>query len=559
MGRFPTLLITLLVISLVSLGVVAAYSPLPKYEVKQVEHPWVPWKPRPVTGVQRTLVLMVEFSDVKFRRSLADIEEMMEIVKNWFTASSYGRMTIEYTIYPEPITLPRTYSYYGAPEPGAQRGDNFKKIAEYYLTITDYVLRKTDIDFGEYNHVIVIHAGGDEAVTGNPNDIWSHCLCLGPVIRSLPESTLRQFAGILYLPTRDGGWHAIFGIETVSEEEDMNVMIHELTHSMGIADQYIYAKDGYSKGSEVGFWSNMDAGAFIGADIDGWSKYILGWIDVVEYTIPVDEEIEIYTLDSDGEPKAVKVNMPENEEEYYFIHARRRNLIDAQLPGEGVVVFKVNKMLPRTVEDNFMVRLYDANPQTPDCTQFEDNFATWSVCIKLDAPYNLGKTYEWGRFTLNFENPRFWSDKDKFGVEVLSYDEGSGRFRIRIFSEKPVQQPETGGEEEEEVTATTTTITVTETVTTTVEGEVRTVTQTITLTTTITKKAEAPVEAEGGINLWTLLLVLIVVLMAAGFIASMRRRRPPPPPPIMIASCPVCGAQVYEDSLYCWRCGKRLR
>ncbi len=567
MERQPILAI-LLLISLILLGTATAYTAgIQEYRVGQEEHPWIPWEPRPVTGVQRTLVLLVEFSDVKFRKSLADVEEMMEVVKNWFETSSYGRMTLDYTIYPEPITLPRAHSYYGAPEPGAQRGDSSRKIIEYYLTITDYVFRKTNIDFGEYNHVIVIHAGGDEAMTSNPNDIWSHCLCLGPAIKKLPEATLEQFAGILYLPTRDGGWHAIYGIETVSEEEDMNVMIHELTHSMGIADQYIYAKDGYSKGSEVGFWSNMDAGAFIGADIDGWSKYILGWIDAVEYTLPVDEEVEIYTLDSNGEPKALKINIPENDKEYYFIHARRRNLIDTQLPGDGVLVFKVNKMLPRTVEDSFMVKLYDANPGTPDCSQFEDNFGAWSVCVKLDAAYNTGRTYEWGRWVLNFENPRFWSDKDKFGVEVVSYDEDAGRFRLRLFGEQRAPKPETGEEGEEEgggeVTVTTTTITVTETITTTVEGEARTVTttQTVTITTTVTREVEAREERreEPGIDLWTILVAVIIVLMAAGFIVSMRRRRPPPPPPVMTAVCPVCGAQVYADSLYCWRCGKRLR
>ena len=521
------IVITLITIGIIFLLTLSTTYPMEarilNYRLEQDKHPWIPWEPRPVVGVQKALVLMVEFSDVKFRKSLSDVEEMLDAVRSWFYASSYGRMILDYTVYPRPITLPKPYSYYGAPEPGAQRGDNPEKIVEYYLTITDYVLEKTQIDFGEYSHVIVIHAGGDESTTGNPNHIWSHCLCFGPAIRNLSEDSLREFAGLLYLPSRDGSWRAIYGIETVSEEEDMNIMIHEFTHSMGVADQYIYGRDGYSKGSEVGFWSNMDAGAFIGVDIDGWSKYILGWIEAVEYSIPVDEEVELYTLDSKHEPKAIKVDI--NDEEYYFIHARRRDAIDSRLPGEGVIVFKINRMLPRTVEDNFMVRLFDANPRTPDCTQYEDDFATWSVCVKLDAAFNEGRAYEWGRFHLNFKNPRFWSEEDGFGVEVLSYDEELGVFKIRLFS-SPV---EGGG---------------------TVE----------TTTTSMDRAETAAREPSEGVRIssWTIIITLIMVLMAASFIISMRRRSRPHTS-YMVAVCPICGARVYEDSLYCWRCGAKLK
>lgn len=526
------------------------------YRTRQVSHPWVPWEPRPVVGPQKTLVLMVEFSDVKLRSSTDKLANMVEAVKKWFEESSYGKMTIDYYMYPYPVTLPRPYSYYGSPASGAQRGDDPKKIVEYYVSVFTYIYRKTDLDFGEYTHIILIHAGGDEAVTDNANDIWSHCYCLGPAVKKLPPQALEELKGLLYLPDRSGGWHAIYGVETVSEEEDMHVMIHEFTHSNGIPDLYVYAEDGYSKGSEAGFWSNMDAGAFIGADIDGWSKYILGWVEPRIYTIPVNDEVELYTLDNTEGLKAVLVNIPGDPNHYYFIHARRRAGHDVNLPGEGVLVFKVDKTLPKTVEDNFMVKFYDANPNTPEaCKQWENDFNMWSMCVKLDAPFNDHKTYKWRKFVLNFENPVFWSEEDKFGIRVLSYDESRGVFKIRLAS-----SPEALGGKGAVTTTTTTTVTETHvsTVTTSIAGTVTTVTGTVTSVRTITT-AVAPKPAGGDV--WVFIILVIAVLIAAAFVISVRRRAAPPPPPppsVSYQYCPVCGAPLYPGVRYCWRCGAKV-
>jgi hypothetical protein len=61
--------------------------------------------------------------------------------------------------------------------------------------------------------------------------------------------------------TRDGRGHLIAGIETVAEYDDPAAMAHEFTHSMWIPGTTTsIGKDGYGGGSEVGVWTNMDAG-----------------------------------------------------------------------------------------------------------------------------------------------------------------------------------------------------------------------------------------------------------------------------------------------------------
>jgi hypothetical protein len=52
----------------------------------------VPWKPRPVLGGVKTIVLLVEFQDRMFQSSLQEIQYFMEYADTWFRTSSYVDM-----------------------------------------------------------------------------------------------------------------------------------------------------------------------------------------------------------------------------------------------------------------------------------------------------------------------------------------------------------------------------------------------------------------------------------------------------------------------------------
>jgi M6 family metalloprotease-like protein len=275
------------------------------------------WNRRiPFIGAQPTLVLMVQFSDVRMSISRAQAEQIVKVVDNFVRTSSYGRTWLEYTIHPRVLTLPKPMAYYGGPSQGAQRGDDNARILEYHLT-TIRLAKQEGLDLSNYKHIIVIHAGKDEAAGGTANDIWSHCHCVAPKILyflieqygfDVVEAELRknpqtQWAVELFMHrTRDGRGHLIAGIETVAEFDIPSTMAHEFTHSMWIPDHYVYRKDGYSGGSEVGVWTNMDYGPFLDppVDIDGWSKYLLGWIEAV--TVEQNGEYTIHTLDKPDEP-----------------------------------------------------------------------------------------------------------------------------------------------------------------------------------------------------------------------------------------------------------------
>jgi len=518
-------------------------------EAQQIE--WQ--KPRPFLGPQPTLVLMVDFSDIKFRLSMSQVEQIVKTVDNFIRGSSYGKTWLEYYIHPKVITLPKPMNYYGGPSPGAQRGDNDERLNEYHWTVIKYAKERERIDLTRFKHVIVVHAGGDEAVSHNPNDIWSHCfpskglqILIEQFGFDAVESELRRrgydwYVDIFMHRRPDGSGHLLSGIETVAEADRPSVMMHEFTHSMWISDHYVYAKDGYSGGSEVGVWTNMDYGSHLDppVDIDGWSKYILGWIETIE--VKGSGEYTIHTLDKKDEPHGLII--PIDDEEYYFIHARRPRGQDAALPGPGVLLFRINKYVRNNVEgEPFFIRLFDANPNTPpECSNFPKEAIR--LCEGFDAPFYSDRGYRGsysfrlGRFAINLLTSEFTSDEG-WVFKVVDFDESAGVARISI-NLGGSQSPTTTQTETRTETATThvETRTVTRTVTGTVIQTVYT-TQTVigeTTTTVIVTVTTAPPPRQTDFTDYISIAVVLAGLLAAMALIITRRGRgkpfPPPPPP----------------------------
>jgi len=397
----------------------------------------VPWKPRPVLGPQKTLVLPVQFGDVRLRSSISEITSLVAHVDDWFRQSSYGKMYIDYTIYEQVVTLPNTMSSYGAPMAENQRGDDPSRADNYIVDTLNTIITETTVDLSEYKHVVLIHAGGDEADSGNPNEIWSYCDCVGPIADEDPRN---EASWVLY---DESGriTHAFWGISTFSEEEHWAVFVHEFTHSLGVSDLYVYGPDGYSEGPGVGFWSNMATGAMLDppVDIDGWSKYILGWIEA-PVVAPSQGEYTIYTLDSTGDPKALLVPINGNEDEYYFIHARRKTDRDAALPSEGVIVFRINRLRERSLAGEELAVISDANPETPrECYDYSG--MARELCWPLDAPYNaIGKEYTFSYYAMSanlvLNDEGFWDENARIAFKVQPIDADS--FKIS-FGTSPEQ------------------------------------------------------------------------------------------------------------------------
>ena len=92
---------------------------IPVSTAQEEEIDWeeeIEWQ-RPIhfLGAQPTLVLLVQFSDVRMSISRAQAEQIVKVVDNFVRTSSYGRTWLDYTIHPRVLTLPKPMAYYGGP------------------------------------------------------------------------------------------------------------------------------------------------------------------------------------------------------------------------------------------------------------------------------------------------------------------------------------------------------------------------------------------------------------------------------------------------------------
>ncbi|MCS7110082.1 MAG: immune inhibitor A [Candidatus Caldarchaeum sp.] len=501
-------------------------------------------KPIHFVGAQPTLVLLVEFSDVRLKLSASKAEAIVKTADEFFRKSSYGKFWLEYYIHPRKITLPKPLKHYGAPEPGHQRGDSAKGLSDFYVTVFSTVREREKIDLTKFKHVIIIHAGGNEGISGNPDDIWYHCFFslgvylftekLGTVEKALELSKKMwpQWYPIteqLVISKPDGSYHLLAGVEAVSEDTPPFGIIHEFTHSIWAHDQYVYDEDGYSYGSEAGVWTNMDIGSFLKptVDIDGWTKYKLGWVDVVKVT--KSGEYVIHTLDKADEPKALII--PINDREYYFIHARRPVGQDAALPAPGVLLFRINPYVyTNVINKDYWIRLHDAHPQRPTfCTESERYSWNVRMCEGFDAVAYESSGYrnKWkivlhddrvvDELDIELVSPEFVTEEG-YRIKVLEFDREKGTARISVDL--------TGFPSDRTVTVTRTVFgTVVQTVytTATVFGEaMRTVVVTVTT---------APHPRQTNIENYVSIVIVLAALAVAFAGIVLRRSRPYPPPP----------------------------
>ncbi len=317
----------------------------------------------PLLGTQQVLVIMVYFTDVSPTQTVDAITARLNDTANYYSTVSYDQVAVSWSSYDwqSPwLQLPNDMAYYGAP--GASGPDaGWLDLILDSLTVADPY-----VDYTQYSYVLIVHAGGDEALTGDPNDIWSFSV-VGGVYN-----------------TGDGAVQ--LNIAAVSEEDPLGVIAHELGHVFWLPDLYDYS---YSR-EFVGHWALMGKGAWNGpagapgsspAEMISWSRAKLGWIpasSVVEVSPGSSATVYLSALEAAGGIEAVK--LPIDASHYYLVEARFRIGYDAYLPGEGVLILYVDETLG---SGEGIVRVVDSTPGDGDV----DN-GQWLVGQSFTDPAN---------------------------------------------------------------------------------------------------------------------------------------------------------------------------
>lgn len=334
------------------------------------------YPPERIIGEINVLVIFVEFSDVKASISPMDFANtQLKGIRFYYSQASYGQVWIWwYSIWDGLwFNLSNTMAYYGAGE------EKSYELVRDVLSIADPYF-----DYKQFKYILIVHAGDDEAITGNDADIWSFAL-VGS-----------------YWSTQDGFLQ--LNIAVVAETDYMGVIAHELGHAFWLPDLY----DVNYQYEYIGHWGLMAAGSYNGpisnpgsspAQPMGWCKLVLGWIEeqgILVLNRGFNNEVNISSLETPVGIKLIKI--PIGPRQYYLIEVREKTGFDQYLPDEGVLITFVDENLD---SGRGIVKIKDSTPGDGDV----DNGA-----------FHLGN--------------RFYDSNNDLVIEVVaSYDSG---YKLKI-------------------------------------------------------------------------------------------------------------------------------
>jgi M6 family metalloprotease-like protein len=265
---------------------------------------------------------------------------------NYWKEVSYNKLNVTIDVSPKIYTLPGKMADYGSE--GFSALDN--------LIYDSVSLADNDIDFSQYDVLLIVHAGAGEETDSNsdtPMDLWSlyywhSCIrknnsgpCLKADGRDITEAIIMP-----QTDTQDG-----------IVVNPVGVYLHEFGHWLGLPDLYCTAQICLLDG--VGVWSLMDTGTYnpdpskcnnnyceygsSPAHLDAWSKVYLGWVIPEELPPPSDPgQKTLYPVETS--PQVLKLQAVSSTGQQYFLLENRQGIgFDKGLPGSGLLVWLIDQ------------------------------------------------------------------------------------------------------------------------------------------------------------------------------------------------------------------------
>lgn len=302
---------------------------------------------QPVIGQLRLKVLLVEFSDQVGSLSLSHYEELLfskdtnptGSMRDYYREVSLNKVDVTGDIHGW-FRMPQSYSYYTNGESGTGRFSyprNAQRMAEDAVRIAmqNGVSFDAGLDFlgqGIITALFIIHAGqGAEGLpaTVSGDHIWSH-----KWVMPNPVDVGNGMLASIYL--------------TVPHDARAGVCCHELGHLAFQWEDFYdpnYDEDGHEWDGS-GRWDLMAGGSYNGrgrrpAHPAALHKSQHNWIQTEEILTSRSITIDPYTASSG---KVFKLVSPEfRTSQYLLLENRTKSGFDSDLPGEGLLIWRVDE------------------------------------------------------------------------------------------------------------------------------------------------------------------------------------------------------------------------
>ena len=314
----------------------------------------------PSKGNVRGLILLVQYSDVKFSnstsyysngaaayfRDLANQEGFSQqdgtgSARDYFVSQSAGQFVPDFDVY-GPYTLPNNRAYYGA-------NNYYDDDSRAELMLVDAVkLADAEIDFSRYDYnndgyvdfVFVFYAGRGEADGGGEDTVWPHSweLASSDLIDALPVADgkkLNTYACSCEIENAGSAY------QTILKPAGIGTFSHEFSHVLGLPD--LYATD-YGSGANYtpAEYSILDYGPYnnSGRTPPAYSMFernALGW-SVPEVLNGTSQFCTLAPLQDSNQGYIIQT--PDTND-FFLLENRQLTGWDTYIPGHGLLAWHV--------------------------------------------------------------------------------------------------------------------------------------------------------------------------------------------------------------------------
>ncbi|RXE71283.1 M6 family metalloprotease domain-containing protein [Muribaculaceae bacterium Isolate-002 (NCI)] len=297
----------------------------------------------PNMGSPKGLIILVEYSDVKFNTSYDAGDYFSRMISekgfsdyngtgsalDWFTDASMGQFTPDFDVY-GPVTLSQRQAYYGGND---RYGDDLRPEE---MVIEGCTLLDKDVDFSIYDtdgdgyvdNVFVFYAGRGEADGGTANTVWPHQWEIESAGKTL---TLDGVKINRYACSNE--WDG-------TKPDGIGTFVHEFSHVMGLPDLYHTSASVYYTPCE---WSVMDYGPYSNDSrtpptYSIFERNAMGWID----PLVLDKTPRSVELTHIAESNYGCIIQTSKSTEFFLLENRQQEGWDKYLPGHGMLIWHID-------------------------------------------------------------------------------------------------------------------------------------------------------------------------------------------------------------------------
>lgn len=308
----------------------------------------------PVVGNKKFLTILVEFSDVKFRNTKKEFENLLNAegyssdgahgsVRDFYLENSFGQLDLT-TDVAGIYTLSMPREFYGRNM--GMLDYNADKMAFEALSMAD-----SDVDLSDYDNdndgiidgVHIIYAGCGEEAGGGADCIWAHSAGVnysGDGVRSYRYSCSPE----------------IRGSSSSNGVTRIGVICHELGHVLGCKDYYDTDYDTNGRFPGTGTYDVMGSGSWNadGACPAHFNPYVkiydFQWGVVQDGNKPAEYSLKNHT--SDG---FVRIDT-RTEGEFFLLEYRNQEGFDKFIPGHGLMIYRSSENMSRMKSNTLNAR-----------------------------------------------------------------------------------------------------------------------------------------------------------------------------------------------------------